>query len=134
MTVEIYERHGREMKRIGEWSEEDGWIEGSERLSFRDDDQYTEEMMVEHFDGPYLFGYSTDLEKGYAAQQSRLADFNAVTVEEDEEDEPSDEEKSHDEGSGEKVIVDSPADAPNDKVVHVEVDDEGEPTETYYYR
>jgi len=185
MTVKIYERQGDTMEIVGSFDPEEGeWIQGGDRLGFEHDEHYDAEMMVERFDGPYLFGYNESGEEVDKAGSSigepiagTLADYETVTVDtEDEEEgedvEPSEKadlpdvcrdceenirmegnfrcpechpdtdaedfdgdlvaEKSHAD-VGEKVYVDSPRDAPNDKIVHVDVDDEGDPQEAYYH-
>jgi hypothetical protein len=146
--IGIYERQGMEgAQRVGLWDEEAGWIEGSDRLSFENDEEYSEELMMERFDGPSLFASSVDEEEVYEPEVDKdgssigkpiagtLAEYDTVTVDTEDEEEEEDVEPSEksQENVGEKVYVDSPQDAPNDKIVHVDVDDEGDPQEAYYY-
>lgn len=89
---------------VGRWSEEDGWIEGGDRFDFPHSEEYTEDLMVERFDGPDFFAVREEAAKTLKAFEGKQG----------------------------KVYVDNVHEAPEDKVVHAEVDDEGDTQGLYY--
>lgn len=58
MTVKLIRRIGLDDHEVvGKWTEEDGFIELSDDLRLDEEryGEYTEELMVEEFDGPDIF-------------------------------------------------------------------------------
>lgn len=145
--IEILERTGvDDLGVVGRWDEEDGWIEGGERLDFPDSEYYSEDLMLDRFSGPRLFaraGGSVDKQTPDTSigppHAATLADFAVVEDEGEGPDEEEDgraarrawEERQKSEAE-DRVEVDSVADAPDDRIVHVDVDEEGDSDRVWY--
>lgn len=62
--IEVLERLDVDtFETVGRWNEEEGWVDGGERLDFEHSEHYTEDMMLDRFNGPTLFARRVEARK-----------------------------------------------------------------------